>query len=174
MLSIKVDLRDVNKLFDELPNVTRKATVAALNRVATTARAEAVRGIAAETGLKQKDIRDHLAIRKADRFTLVAEIQAKPWSPNLIRYQARPTKRGVSAAPWKHRRIFKGTFIGNQGRTVFKRVGKARLPIKALHGPSVPREFMRGYALEAMRRKIGERFPLEFHSAFAQFMRTLK
>lgn len=174
-IDVKVDVdQALRKLTALEREIAPKAAVSALNKVATSARAEAVRQIARETGIKQSEIRQHLVIRRATRNTLSAQISAKPWSPNLIRYQARQTKQGVSAAPWRNRRVHKGTFIANQGRTVFAREGKARLPLKPIRGPSVPREFMRDVAMRAMRAKVAERFPIEFERALAQYMRPRK
>lgn len=173
MITVKIDTSATDRLINDLQrSIVPKAINAALNRVVVTGRSEAVRTIARTTGLKQKDIREHLDIRRAGRGDPAAEIRAKPWSPNLIRYQARQTQAGVSAKAWGQRKVYKGSFIGNKGRTVFTRTGKARLPLKALHGPSVPREFMRDVSLQALEVVAKQRFPIEFERALAQFMRT--
>jgi hypothetical protein len=172
-ISVEVDIRKAVEMLNALEReLVPRAASAALNRVAVSARAVAVQEIARVTGLTQAEVRQHLDIRTANRNYLAASISAKPWSPNIIRFAARQTKAGVSAAPWRNRRTHKGTFIGNQGRTVFVRTSRNRLPIKAVHGPNVPREFMQGYALAAMQAKVAERFALEFERALAQFMRT--
>jgi hypothetical protein len=175
VISISVEA-DISKALAMLTSLERdlvpRAASAALNRVAVSARAVAVQEIARTTGLTQAEVRQRLDIRTANRNYLAASISAVPWSPNLIRYAARQTKAGVSAAPWRNRRVHKHTFIGNQGRTVFVREGKSRLPIKSVRGPSVPKEFMQGYAIKAMQARVAERFALEFDRALKQFMRT--
>lgn len=154
-------LRDVDAL---QRNVTRAAS-AALNRVGTTARAVAAREISAETGLKVSEVKDRLPTVRANRDSLEVIITAKPWAPNLIRFAARQTKRGVSANAWRSRKVYRSTFIANKGRTVFKRTGPARLPIAPVYGPSVPRTFIRDRTTGAIRRTVAQRFPIEFDRA---------
>jgi hypothetical protein len=167
---------DFSGAFREITNLEKavlpQAATAALNRVAASARTQAVRVIGAESSLKQADVRPHVTLTKATRTRLEAVINAQPWSPNLIRYQARQVKAGVSARAWGQRKVYKGAFIGNKGRTVFKRATKERLPLKALHGPSVPKEFVATKTRSAMDAKIKERFVPEFESALRQFLRT--
>jgi hypothetical protein len=166
-ISVKVDIDGALRELNAFQKDIERATTAALNKVAVTARAAAVRSIARETGLKQKEIRERLAIRRATRYEFSVEISAKPWAPNLIRFEAKQTPAGVSAKPWKQRKVYKGTFIANQGRTVFVRTSKRRLPIKAVYGPSVPREFMRDRSRQVLAATVKERFPLEFNRALA-------
>lgn len=171
-LSVKVDTTEVERMLTELQReFIPKATSAALNRVGVSARAEAVREVAKATSMRQRDVRERTAFRKASRQSLVVELKAEPWSPNLIRYQARQTKQGVSAKAWGQRKVYRGAFIGNKCRTVFTREGKDRLPLKALHGPSVPKEFMREHTTKAMERVVRERFPIEFQRTLGQFRR---
>jgi hypothetical protein len=160
-------LKDIEK------NVVPRAAAATINKVAVSARAEAVRQIARETGIPQAEVRKRIDIvGRASKYKLEAVITARPWSPNLIRFKAREVRQGVAASAWRKRKVYKGAFIGNKGRTVFARTSKDRLPIKPLRGPSVRVEFLRGYALKAMQRKIDERFNVEFERAMAQFLRT--
>jgi hypothetical protein len=53
---------------------------------------------------------------------------------NLIHFGARKVATGVSVKILKDgdRKVIKGAFIGNKGKTVFKRKGKERLPIKTV------------------------------------------
>jgi len=137
---------DVDRMVKQMGADTRqvpKALNSTINKVATTIRKEGVRQLSKETGIKQKDIRRDVVMRKSNFQTLTARIRATGGFTNLIRFGARLTKRGVSAAPWKKRRIFKGAFIANKGRTVFRRKGRGRLPIEPVYGPSLPREFLR-------------------------------
>ncbi len=54
---------------------------------------------------------------------------------------------------------------------MFKRTGKARLPIQSVYGPSVPRTFIRDETMTAITGTIETRFPLEFSRAFAALAR---
>lgn len=165
-LDIKSDLdRMVKNLSRDQKEKVPKALNSTINKVATTIRKEGVQELSKETGIKQKNIRQQVVIRKSNFNTLSATIKASGSHPNLIRFNAKQTKKGVSAAPWKKRRVFPGSFIGNQGRTVFKRVGKSRLPIKPLFGPSIPREFIRDKTIKLFNttgiNRFREVFPRE-------------
>lgn len=171
MFKVTLDVKPALRMLEQLQKDTERATVMALNRVAVTVRAEASRSVSKASGMKVSEVKEKMPLVKADRSTLTATIIAKPWSPNLIRYQARQTKAGVSAKAWGQRKIYPRTFIGNKGRTVFTRVGKARLPLKALHGPSIPREFIKDANLTAMKSVVTNRFPIEFDSAVRSLTR---
>lgn len=60
------------------------------------------------------------------------------------------------------KKVIPGAFIGNQGRTVFIRTGKDRLPIKALSTIDVPQMFNARDVNAAVRRAIAERLPKNF------------
>jgi len=155
-------IRELNLLHRE---IIPAATARALDRTAQNARTVAIKTIREETGLPAKLIRDRLRIRGANRNRLEAIITALKAAPNLSNFQARQTKRGVSAKAWNKRKVYPRTFIANNGRTVFKRVGKARLPIEPVYGPSVPRTFMQRRAQQAMEATIESRFRFNFDAA---------
>lgn len=159
---------DVDRMVKQMGADVRqvpKALNSTINKTATTIRKEGVRQLAKETGIKQKDIRRDVVIRKSNFQTLSARIRATGSFTNLIRFGARQTKKGVSAAPWKKRRVFKGAFIANKGRTVFVRKGKSRLPIQPVFGPSLPREFLKKKIITLFNavglRRFRELFPKE-------------
>lgn len=116
----------------------------ALNRAASKMRTETVRSLAKFMGLRQKDIRQGMSLRKAsrDKQNAILKYRGKPF--NLIRFKARQLKAGVKAKPWGKWRTWKHAFIANVNGVEFvairerrgdKRVG--RLPISALHGPGI-------------------------------------
>lgn len=163
---VRVDIAEATKFLTDLQRqVIPAATARALDRTLVNVRTATVKTIVAETGLPATLVRDRLTIRGANRARLEAILTANPAAPNLARFQARQTKRGVSANAWRKRRIYPGTFLGNQERTVFKRIGKARLPIKPIHGPSVPRTFLQRKAQEQIDLIIRGRFVVNFDSA---------
>lgn len=55
-------------------------------------------------------------------------------------------------------KMIKGAFIGNKGRTVFEREGKARLPIRALNTIDVPQMFNARRINEVVVRVMREQF----------------
>ena len=87
----------------------------------------------------------------------------------MIEFGARQTKRGVSAKAWGKRKIYRGAFIGS-GRNsskqlVFKKRKDNPKRIEALHGASLPREFVRQDMEKIFNKKIKTRFPILFKRA---------
>ena len=87
----------------------------------------------------------------------------------MIEFGARQTKKGVSAKVWGKRRVYKHAFIGS-GRNSGKQLvfGKTRgdpKKLKALHGPSLPREFERQNMESLFNKKRKKRFPILFKRA---------
>lgn len=142
--------------------VLPKATARALNRTGDFANTRSVRDLAKATGLKQKDVRAALIRTRATWNRLTYLIASIGKALNLIRFNARQAKAGVSASAWGVRKIYRGTFIANQGRTVFKREGTARLPIKPVYGPSLPREFGRAEFAARLREAVQAKWRDEF------------
>ena len=170
-IDVQVDIRKATQGLLLMQKDINTAAVAALNKVGITARATAARQISRVSGLPVNQVRQHVPLVRANKWRLQAEISGKPYSPNLIRYSARQTKQGVSANAWRKRKVYRGTFIANKGRTVFKRVGPERLPIKAVYGPSVRREFIRDTTFKAVEQTVDARFPLEFDRALRALLR---
>jgi len=154
---------------------SQKALVRALNKTATTAKAEAARQIRdAGYGLKIAAIKDSFSIRRASKASLVAAIRATGRPVPLIKYGARQTKKGVSVNVLQGRKLIAGAFIATmpsghigvfmrQGGT-HKRVVRnglamwSGLPIKELFGPSVPAAFANKVVMAALKSVIQERF----------------
>ncbi len=152
-----------------------KAAAHALNRTAQQVQSAAVKEIARETGLKQKDVREAMSRARATWGRLVAAVIATGRAVNLIRFtrQTRAGARkagGVSANAWGRRRLYRGTFIANQGRTVFVRESDARLPIKPVHGPSVPREMVREKVSRLLRTVIDTNWPKNFRDDLRYYL----
>jgi len=163
-VSVKHDVDAVRRQFGALGRQIDLAASRALNRAISSARTVAVRELSRSTGIRpQAAIRDRLPIKKASPNRLAAEIGVHAYTPNLARFAARQTKSGVSAAAWGKRRIYRGTFLANQGRTVFKRVSKARLPIAPVHGPRLAKEFVDPAITRAMNKVAGERWRKELN-----------
>jgi len=170
-ISVEADIKAATQGLLLLERDINTAAVAALNKVAVTARAQAARSISQQSGLPVNQVRERVPLARANRYTLEAAISARKYAPNLIRYSARQTKPGVSANAWRQRKVYRGTFIANKGRTVFARVGPERLPIKAVYGPSVPRTFIKDETLRAISTTVATRFPLELERALRALLR---
>ncbi|MFQ5510095.1 MAG: phage tail protein, partial [Leptospirillia bacterium] len=156
-LNITADIRKTERWLTRVQKkAVPKAASMAINRVAITVRKESVRGISRATSLKQKRVREAVVIAlKARRTNLVAVVAARPKGINLIEFVTKGKRvpgvfrrrAGVSAKAWGERRVYKGTFVGrgrNSGKPlVFTRTSAAPKPLKSIHGPSIPRTFVR-------------------------------
>lgn len=156
MIDVQVNraqLRAAIRLLDDVPKGFPRAASAALNRSVISARSHLVRRLKAVLNMKSGDIRKSTKIRKSNYTRLVAEVNLtgrripvyrfgpRPRTPEADR--ARKRGRGVS---WKIRRqggrtkarhaFVARTASGHVG--VYQRVGRARLPIRELLGPSLP------------------------------------
>ena len=145
-----------------------KAMVTALNKVGKEVMTQAKRELKEATGLKAGTVAKKITKDKARRGDEEYSIRIKSKYLNLIEFNARQTKRGVSAKAWGNRKIYRGAFIGsgrNSGKQlVFKKIKGSKL-IKAVHGASLPREFERQNMEGIFNKKIKTRFPILFKRA---------
>ena len=174
-IDIRPDLRAVERELSRLQDGLRDRVIAAaINKTADKARAEMTRQITGEFNIKAKDVRAQLKVRRATAkgAMLVAELEAMSKlggrrSLNLIHFAARQTAKGVTIKVKRGgaRKLIAGAWIGNDGRTVFQRVGKQRLPIKALQTIDVPQMFNTRRLNAAVVRKIQTELPVEIGRA---------
>lgn len=163
-ISIKTNFPQVQRALDELQAGVREAAlVSAINKTLDQAKTAMVRGIASEFNVKAAYVRERLRVIRASKkggpFTIVGTLQGgsdRKRSANIIAFVERSTslaqarkrrkggtlnqlyvkiKRGSGAKP------LKGAFIGNEGRTVFKRTGKARPAIEPVQVIDVSQMF---------------------------------
>lgn len=133
-LSITTNFPQVQRQLDGLQaEVGAKATARAVNATVAQARTEMVRQITREYELKANYVRPRLMVTKAKYFKGRLNIEAELYSEdklgrersiNLINFTAKKAPAGVSVKIRKAggRKVVKGAFIGNKGRTVFERV----------------------------------------------------
>lgn len=172
-LDIKADIKQVER---HLTRTQRKhipkATVRGLNRAITKVRTETRRDLSKRMGLPQKRIKDSFILSKAAPTRLSATLLGVGRPIRLIHFKGtRQTRQGVKSSAYGVRRLYHGTFITAVGRGghrgVFKRVGKARLPIRELYGPGVPQSMSE----EAVERNMHKTGRLTF---VKEFIRQLK
>lgn len=173
---VRVDISRALRKLDVTKEQARKAISRALDKTAITARAEAAREIkAAGYGLKIAAIKKSIKIVRARGKKLRAIVRASGRPTPLIDYGARQTRKGVTVAVLRGRKLINGAFIATMPtghRGVFLRKGTAHkqvkrngrvtssgLPIKELFGPSVPSAFANTVVQAALARAIRERFP---------------
>jgi hypothetical protein len=145
-----------------------------MNRTIEQARTEMSRQIRAEYNLGAAYVRDRLSIKRAfasaGQFNLSAELRGggKRRSANVITFGARRAADGVSVLIRKgQRKTIKGSFIGNKGRTVFKRDGKERLPISPVQTIDVAQMFNARRINAAVQAAMLAKFPAIFERELA-------
>ena len=145
-IDVKVAFTDLTRLEGMIGEAGLKAPYAiarAIDAVGNRTMTQVKRSVAKQAGVPVGRAGAALSKRQAmgtgqGSFTIVA----RDVTLSLKEFGARPTRAGVSAAPWNKRRVFPHTFIGPGGH-VFVREGKSRLPIKKLWGPNIPKEMVK-------------------------------
>lgn len=157
------------KLAELRDDIANRAQASALNKAADQGKTAAVREIAARYAVKASYARERVSIRRATfkqgRFSMEVQIRAgngAKRAANVIAFAAKQNKVGVAVkirrdAP---RQTIRGAFIGNKGRTVFRRVGRGRLPIEPVQTIDVPQMFNARKVKDTVVRIIQERLPV--------------
>ena len=165
--SIKHDLKKLSRDWKAQRQAIPKAAAMAINKSASPAKTAAKRAVARETGFIQRDVLAHTKLTKATvkRLTAVLSMTGEP--RNLIHFKPKRTPAGIEANAWGKKKTYRGTFIANSGRTVFKRAGRKRLPIKAVYGPGIAHTFADPEIQAAVIEVYRQKFPVEFKRALA-------
>lgn len=128
----------------------------ALNHEGDKGRTQVKRALVRQTGIKYNLIDKAMKTIGANAGRLTYTLEAAGEETNLNLFGAKQGKRGVSAAPWGQRRVFKSSFIvGAYGGKVYKREYKYRFPIKQLYGPNIARELVKGETAETFQSGVG-------------------
>ena len=174
-ISISTNFADVAKALTQLhKDVAAQATARAVNRTMEQAKTAMSREIRAEFMLPAAKVNQALRINKAVARNGLFQIEASLESPskkgrslNLINFAARQTKQGVTVKIKRNgvRKLIRGAFIANGGRTVFERVGKKRLPIKPVQTIDVAQMFntkrINAKVVQLIKNKFPEIFARE-------------
>jgi hypothetical protein len=174
-ITIKHNFPEVQRQLDQLhEDVAKQALVRAVNRTMEQAKTAMSRQIRTEFNLPAAKVNAALRIIRASyrggQFTVQATLESpskKGRSLNLINFNARQTSKGVTFQVKKGtgRKLIPGAFIANDGRTVFIRTGKPRLPIKALQTIDVAQMFntrrINHKVVDTMKAKFPEVFARE-------------
>lgn len=206
-LTIKADFKDVNRRLKELQkDVAEKATAMALNKTGAKAQTEMVRAITSEFNIKASEVRNKLRLIRAKRSGVYMQVELNPFasgkgrSMNLIRFmeskvsmaEARRRKKSgtQNVLRFKIKKqggaiAIPGAFIGNDGRTVFKRDqskymkgrvnksghSKHAQAIEGLQTVGVPQMFNTKRINARVIARIRKELPIEFDRAIAQAIR---
>lgn len=169
------DPAKLNRFLEDVHNAAAKqALPSSMNRSVTKLRTRVRRRISQQTGVKQKDINSLFLLRKASRNYLFASLGLRARTPNAIRFGARETKKHLSVRTFRKQQKIKTGFIGNQGRTAFKREGKGRLPIRPVFGPNVARAYGAPKHRRVYTRYLRAVFSKEFDARYAYFAKRIQ
>ena len=171
----------------------------AINKVAEKARAEINRAIPQEFAVKASEVRNAVSLRKARSgdieatITVFGSTSRRGRSMNLIHFLAAVQqagkaikKRGVKASKADlsalNRQLgflikrggglkkIEGAFVGNQGRTIFRRTGKTRLPIEPLQVIGFSQMFSSRKISTRIMNKIDADLLIEINRSIARLM----
>lgn len=183
-LSISHNFPTVQHQLDQLrADIAKHATARALNRTVESARTDMVREIRKSFNVSTTYVRERLAIRratfKAGAFVMTAELRGTDKrSANVIAFMEKSAtlaegRRRVKAEGkrpelrFKIKRIggkqvIRGAFIGNKGRTVFRRTGPGRRDIEPVQTISVASMFNAQRVNDVVTRAMLKKFPRNF------------
>lgn len=154
------DLLDVAKDYARTAKDADKIMSMSINDVTRKGNTQVRKKTAHNMGVAVGRIRRFMRINFARPSRLRAEIVGFGRALPLKEFKAKQGARGVSASPWRKRRLFPSTFIvRSYGGHVFRRVGKARGPIEKLYGPSVPGEMDEPEVFAELDRLVGAELP---------------
>jgi hypothetical protein len=165
-IQVKLDLGGAFAALDELQTKAREAAaVSAINKTLAKAKTNMIRAISREYNVTAGYVRERLRVEGATfrqgRALISGTLNGSGTrgakrSANVIAFLEKSTnlrtaKKRAKAGTLDQlhfqikragkRVVIPGAFIGNHGRTVFRRVGKARLPIEAVQTIDVPQMF---------------------------------
>lgn len=189
-LTIKLaGLDQVTKQFNSLTGEQMTgALAAALNKTAAKGQTEVNRAVTERYNIKASEVRNSVTLRKAsaanNRLEAWIQIFGSPKksgrSLNVIHF----LENKVTLAEGRRRskngtlnqlhfnfikdaggKIIPGAFIGNNGRTVFQREGKSRLPIKPVQVIGVGQMFNFNPVRERVINRIESEFKTELQRA---------
>jgi hypothetical protein len=121
----------------------RTALSRALNHEGNKGRTQVKRALAKQTGIRYGAVDKATATIRATPATLTYTLKAHGDETNIAWFGGVPRRKGVSAAPWHKRRIFRHSFIVPRFGRAFIRTSKSRLPIRPLYGPNLARELLK-------------------------------
>jgi hypothetical protein len=177
-IKVSTDTAALARKLDQKVKLYPRFAAAGINKAAASALTLAVREIQADIGASsQKTIRKNVTLSKATTARPQARLTAFSSKRDRIPiYEMKPKPKAVTrrrpAGGVRYgaaSKLLPGSFIarvqsGHIG--VFKRTGKARLPIQELFGPSVALVFSRKKITDKITAYLREKVPQEVARAF--------
>jgi len=163
MLNVSMDIREAESMLSFVERMALpKATTRALNKTVKSVQSLAIKLIAKDIGIAQKDVRKSMYILKSKWTKPEASLVAGGKRIPIIGIKARQTKAGVTyRGKGGGRGSIPGAFIATMEsghKSVFKRLSKKRFPLVQLYGPSIPKVFIDSALTRAMENHTAERF----------------
>ncbi|MEN8702495.1 phage tail protein [Bacillus infantis] len=180
---VNTDTQMLNDVRERLGTFSRKAPNAissALNRAVTNVSSNVSKEVRKKYTVKSSDIKQTLSKTRASRQDLHAIVKSKGELLPLDRFKVSPRsvqpkrKKPIKVAVKKEGlKPLLGAFVGEiHGTKVFKRVGKKRLPIRRLFGPSIPQmienEEVRSFINQEGNETFNRRLDHEINRILAQ------
>jgi citrate lyase gamma subunit len=176
---MRIDIRLSDDHIQRFANMTaavgegkaRLAIARAINRVVDSVHGKVIRAVVKQTSIPRRIVK--LAVQKSKVSVkgdgpLQGVIYASGRPISLKHFGARQFSFGVRAKVWGETRRYASHFI-NAGRWnsgnpvsrghVFQRVGKKRLPIEKIDGPSIPEGLIAGEATHAFTSTVETMLP---------------
>jgi hypothetical protein len=169
-IRIQVDASELHRMLElvrALPQELQdKVQRNCLNRIGDMAYTRVTRQVAKEVGLPVGRTRKYFSkklagYRGGDEYQIIAKGQYT----DLKDFDARQTKRGVTARAWGKRRLYAGTFfVPTLGNQVFRRIegektARGNPKVRKLFGPAVPNELVRGESEDMIDKLVAEQYP---------------
>ena len=143
----------------------------ALNSEGDKVRTAVRRALRQQTGAKVALINRETRSFRSTFSNLVYTIEACGDHLGLSHFAPRQFRYGVRAKPWGRFQRFEGAFlIGSLGNNAFVRETAARLPIKKMFGPAIPKEMVQ----HETKRAFEEAQPDVLAEALRQLQRIIE
>jgi hypothetical protein len=115
----------------------------ALNSEGNKVRTQVRRALRKQTGARAALINRETRTIRSTFTNLTYAIEARGDYLGLSHFSPRQFGYGVRAKPWGRWQRFESAFlVGSLGNNVFLREGRARLPIRKMFGPAIPKEML--------------------------------
>lgn len=174
--------RKVASDLKQMGSALNRAETSALNRTSITVRKVSDQSIRKRLNLKSRDVKNSIRVNRAsagnNRIGLavrVVGIPVRTTATSKPHYKGRQTAKGVTFKPFKNRgrQLIRSAFAHENlaNNRVFKRVGKARLPIKNIWGPTIAGEFERNRVQFDMDQAWAENINKNLRASEAFFLR---
>ncbi len=138
---MRFEIKGLKELRDALdPKRYKKIATRVLNKLGSQSKTAISREVRNTYNIKKDRLDAGFYTRRATWEELAVILRYSGRTPGLQRFDARMTNRGVTVRVKVSggRKVVKGAFMPGRIIGVYKRVGKARFPIKRLYGPDIP------------------------------------